>query len=165
MAFCTACGNQLTDNARFCANCGATSDGKSARAEASTQPTGSERVLYQDASGALVSTTRAVLASVTYPISSISSVRKAAVGKSCWGPVLGVIGLIALIGGIGDKDLGVGVFGAIALVIAGAIVNAKGEVAIVLATTGGETTALKSYDRAAITAIVEALNQAIVERG
>lgn len=86
-------------------------------------------------------------------------------GKSCWGPALIVIGVIMVISGIGDKDLGVGVGGVLTLALGLVIFCIKGELAIVLATTGGEKMALKSTDHATITAIIEALNQAIVERG
>jgi hypothetical protein len=84
---------------------------------------------------------------------------------SCWGPALIAIGLIALVIGIGGQSFGPGVFGVIMAAIGIAIGTAKKERAIVLATMGGETTALKSIDHATIATIVDALNQAIVERG
>lgn len=164
MSYCSSCGGKLSEDANFCASCGApTRTEKPLRETIAAADV--ERIIYQGASGALVSTTRAILNGVTYPIASISSVRMVEMGASCWGPALIVIGVIALMIGIGGRSPGPGVFGGIMLAIGIAIVRAKKERAIVLATMGGETTALKSIDHATIATIVDALNQAIVERG
>jgi hypothetical protein len=164
MSYCSSCGGKLSEDANFCASCGApTRTEKPLRETVAAADV--ERIIYQGASGALVSTTRAVLNGVTYPIASISSVRMVQMAASCWGPALIVIGLIALVIGIGGQSFGPGVFGVIMAAIGIAIVTAKKERAIVLATMGGETTALKSIDHATIATIVDALNQAIVERG
>lgn len=166
MAFCSSCGSQLTAGAKYCANCGAAASGSTALVDAKTQgPPGQERILYQNASGALVSTTRAVLSGVTYPIASISSVRMVTIAASCWGPSLIVLGVLALAVGFGGRSMGVGIFGGLMLLIGIAITAAPKEHAIVLVTTGGENLALKSTDHAAIATIVEAMNQAIIERG
>jgi hypothetical protein len=165
MAFCSSCGAKLSDAARFCSNCGVASVTTTVSANPAAESPRSEHLLYQDASGGLVSTTRAVLGGVTYPVSSVSSVRVLTVGKSCWGPWLLVIGLFAAISGYGEKSDGLLVFGVIALVAGAAIVFGKPEYAIALTTAGGEKTALKSKDRAAIDAIAEALNQAVIDRG
>src|SRR5579883_996496 len=76
MAYCSACGSQLTAAARFCANCGVEAAGSTAiLAAQAPAPLSQEQILYENAAGQLVSTTRAVLSGVTYPIASISSVR------------------------------------------------------------------------------------------
>jgi len=89
---------------------------------------------------------------------------------SCWGPGLIVIGGIFVITwfasmAAGQQDPTVLGVGFVPLVIGILIATVKRDRAIVLATTGGETTALKSKDYALITAIVESLNEAIVRRG
>ena len=166
MAYCSACGSQLTAAARFCANCGVEAAGSTAIVAAQAPaPVSQEQILYENTAGQLVSTTRAVLSGVTYPIASISSVRMTTIAGSCWGPVLLVLGVITLAIGLSGGSAGGAVAGGIMLLIGIAILATPKERTIVLVTTGGETMALKSTDHALIATIVEALNKAIVARG
>lgn len=100
MAYCSACGSQLTAAARFCANCGVEAGVSTAIVTAQAVPLSQEQILYENTTGQLVSTTRAVLSNVTYPIASISSVRMATIAGSCWGPALLVLGIITLAVGL-----------------------------------------------------------------
>lgn len=171
MPYCSGCGNQLLEGARFCASCGAPTSATTTGAVQQRESTNAETIFYEDSSGALVSTSRAVLAGVTYPIGSISSVRMGAVAVSCWGPLLTIWGALQVLitGGIvlaGTTDaLGGAAIGAVFLAIGIAILKRKRTLAIVLATTGGEAVALRSTNREAIESIVVALNKAIVARG
>lgn len=165
MAFCSSCGSQLIDGAKFCSQCGVIADAPRVAVDP-PERLGAERVLYQGPAGALVSTTRAVLAGVTYPIASISSVRVITIAMSCWGPVLILAGVITVIVGFTNNlQTQPLVIGAAMLALGLTIALTKRERAIILVTTGGETTALKSTDYETIDSIINALNEAIVERG
>ena len=124
-----------------------------------------ETIIYQSAGGQ-VSTARAVLNGVTYPISAISSVRMVRMPGSFWGGSLLLIGFFSALWSLVAQDASSWTITA-CLIGAGLwiLIKVHAPWAIVLRTAGGETTALKSQNYGDVLAVTEAINQAIVARG
>ncbi|QQR73349.1 MAG: hypothetical protein IPJ17_17960 [Holophagales bacterium] len=132
-----------------------------------------EKVLLQT-SEALVSTSRVVIAGKTYSTANITSVTKrftpASSGCAITLLVVGALGMLLGLGMMTSKSFGAGLG---QLIVAGAVAaggyfwfrSLKPTYHVVLSSASGEGTALSSKDGAAIDAIVNAISQALIERG
>ena len=121
-----------------------------------------ERVLFQK-SGIFVSNSRFVVASQTFAMRNITSVR---VEKQT--PALTIPGFLMLLGialaliGFISGGVPLGVIGVVALVIGVYWAwNSKDTFKVVLTTTAGEVVAYESYDTQLIADIIKSLNDSI----
>jgi len=121
-----------------------------------------ERVLFQK-SGIFVSNSRFVVASQTFAMRNITSVR---VEKQT--PALAIPGFLMLLGialaliGFISGGVPLGVIGVVALVIGVYWAwNSKDTFKVVLTTTAGEVVAYESYDTQLIADIIKSLNDSI----
>lgn len=107
-----------------------------------------------------VTNTRFISGSQTYAMSNITSV-KTAVKKPSWffPSLLLFIGAMTLITGAVLFGLVLAAIGAVLLVIQ------KTTYSIMLATSAGETSALKTHQKDYLDKVVNALNDAIIHRG
>jgi len=121
----------------------------------------SEKTLYQDPSGIVVSTSRVILNQTTYALSNITSVRCEKRSPS-YGPwvFFGLFGLILAMFE-GSRMLGFVILAACIL----AFILLKPTFRLILGSASGERTALESKQPAYIVKIVAAINDAIVARG
>lgn len=115
----------------------------------------------------LVTTTRFVVNGQTYAMNGVTSVKSLKKDPSRALPVIiGIIGFIAFASGVGSGSTFAAVFGL--AIFGGAWFLWKSqtpEYSVRLATASGEASALSSKDKSYITQVVEALNNAIVQRG
>lgn len=124
-----------------------------------------EDVLYQDSLGNLVSTSRAILAHVTYPIGAITSVSSREVTSPGLALVLILAGIAIGWYGLTSRAPTSTVIGAICLVLGFVVAARSRSFEVIISTAAGEKVALKSSKRAMIGDIVQALNDAIIARG
>ena len=117
--------------------------------------------------GVTVTNARFIAGNQTYAMSGITSVKSLRQDPSRTGPIiLGILGLLAIIGG-GDAMFG-GVRGAGVIALAASalfLLVQKTEFSVLLTTASGEVKALASRDGAFISKVVGALNDSIVHRG
>jgi hypothetical protein len=143
---------------------------------------GNEPIL--DERGVCVTTTRADLMGVTYPVNGVTSVRVTAVSPSLFplvflssagcivGPAVGfalslVLGQPSVDGEPSTLASVVGGLVMFALVSAGIVVTLRGKTTyvVVIGTAGGDRSALRTRDAEFARRVVEALNTAIERRG
>jgi hypothetical protein len=106
-----------------------------------------------------VTNARFISGSQTYAMSNVTSVKAfEEKPKRLWGVLALVVGLAVAI-----NSAAIGVF--ICLVAAIYLYMQKTVFHVMLATSGGETSALKTYQREYLQKVVSALNEAIVHRG
>lgn len=110
-----------------------------------------------------VSNSRFMVHGQTYAMNGVTSVRQAVNWPSrFWPIVVGVVGLLAMLGGgIGSITFGL-------LLLATAVIwwtQQKAQWLVVLSSASGETRALSSQDQSFIQGVIEALNQSIIHRG
>ena len=127
-----------------------------------------EKEYYSDGN-TRITNSRAIFGSTTYAMSNITSVSKKQIPPSSGagiffmaiGMLLGIIGLSSL-----PKISGLLVTGG-ALLVLGAILvqSAKSTYIVMIASSSGESKALESKNKVLVEKIVEALNEAIVDRG
>ena len=123
-------------------------------------------MLY-DSNGVQVDTTRFIVNGTTYPINTISSVQALQTKDKDWKLAIGAAigGLVA--GSALENSVG-GTIG-FAIIIGGFIgayyLRPKDLYYVNIATAGGEQQAYASYNANEISQIVDAINQAIVNRG
>jgi hypothetical protein len=124
-----------------------------------------EQEIYKDEI-VTVTTTRAILGGTTYAVANITSVRQlqepGALGVVMLGLALAVVGG-ALLDFLGSTAVALAL-GGVAIAIGGLIVR-KPRHWVLVGTAGAESRAIFSYDKSWTTSVVEALNQAIIDRG
>jgi len=125
-----------------------------------------EKPLFND-DQAIITSTRAILGGTTYAVANITSVRY----HEQPGPLgLVVFALFVALGGVMVADkyaaaTGLGlVVGGLALALIAFAVR-KSKHWVLVGTAGAETRAVFSYNKFWTTNVVEALNQAIIDRG
>ena len=121
-----------------------------------------EQILFEQ-DGVSVSNARFVVKGVTYPISAITSVRANRL-KSI--PFLAIVLVLTGFGILLGGEPALLIFGLAAIALGIMWVIKKKEIySVVLQTSSGETQVLESKDRQYIHAVVDALNNSIVQRG
>lgn len=166
MPFCGACGANVPGTTAFCADCGA-----SLATSAKPKQTQSvERVIF-DQCGVLISQTRFVCGSQTFPINGVTSIGTAVDEPKRKGPLITMaIGLAVFFGwlssGISSETVVPILFGA-ALFAIGLLIFIKQRPTfhVLLRSASGETKALSNKDGDLVKRIVGALNEAVVLRG
>ena len=115
----------------------------------------------------LVTTTRFVVNGQTYAMNGVTSVKSFKKDPSRALPVIvGIIGFIVFASGIGSGSTIAAIFGLALLAGAWFLWKSQSpEYSVRLATASGEASALSSKDQSYINQVVEALNNAIVQRG
>ena len=126
-----------------------------------------EQTFYADESGVRITNTRAIFNSTTYSMANISSIRSASTpAKRGFGIFLALLGFIVLIIGASSSATVAIVIGLIMLAIGILLAwAAKGEYHIMITSSSGEASALKSKNRGYIDRIAQAMNEAIIHRG
>jgi hypothetical protein len=122
---------------------------------------------YFSAPGVSVTRSRFVVEGQTYVVSNITSVKYFEKIPERGGPILfGVFGLVLCFLGLNWQSLYPAFIGLFCIIIAGVQWHSQNtEYSVVLTTAGGEIKALTNEDSDFIAAVVEALNQAIIDRG
>lgn len=120
-----------------------------------------------DANGVKITSTRAILGGKTYAMSNISSVSIGMIpanrGK---GYLALLIGAFVLLAGIADASAGGVVAGLLFLAVGYVLgILPKDTYLVKLGSASGEMDALSSTDRDFIDGIVNAMNEAIIQRG
>jgi hypothetical protein len=129
---------------------------------------------YYNQGNVRVTTSRFIVGEQTYSLGQITSVKteKIPPKTGCWAllmVVCGLGGLLALIAGFVDGSTstifsGTAILG-LAVLIFFAIQGSKDTYAVQITTSAGETSALKDRDPAKIRPVVEAINEAMIDRG
>jgi hypothetical protein len=111
-----------------------------------------------------VTNSRFISGNQTYAMSNVTSVKAYEKKPNrLWGIIGVVLGLV--VAGAGPEPDG-GIIGIIIAALAGIYLYMQKTIYhVMLATSGGETSALKTYQRNYLDKVVSALNQAIVSRG
>ena len=126
-----------------------------------------ERTYYSDDEGVRITGTRAIFNNTTYSMANISSIRTNEVPPKRGGAIFTIIlGIILLvIGASGDLSV-LTVIGIIVLLIGILWVwKASGEYHLMITSTSGEVSALKSTNKDYINKVTHAMNEAIIHRG
>lgn len=114
---------------------------------------------YFESGEVKVTNARFISGAHTFAMNNVTSVKPfTEQPKRFWPIVMLLVGL-----GVATNSIGIG----LAIVAAGAIVLyiQKTKYFVLLATSGGETKALMTHDRAYLNSVMNALNEAIVHRG
>lgn len=161
MAYCVHCGQNVTDEGKFCPQCGkskAVSVSGGSTAVVAVQKTETEKT-FLSTQGATVTNTRIIVPGKTYAMAGITSVRSTEISaKRGWPIFMAIIGAILL----ASQQFGWGIF-----LLAGGIIWAialKNSYAVAVNSASGEVQAVVSKDQEYIASIVQAVNEAIVYR-
>jgi hypothetical protein len=161
MAYCVHCGQNITDEGKFCPQCG---KGKSvlvsggSTAGVAVDRTETEKT-FLSTQGATVTNSRIIVPGKTYAMAGITSVRSTVIGAKRGFPIL-----VALVG-VFLLFIQQPVWGVVLLV--GGIAWAfalKDTHAVAINSASGEIQAVVSKDATYISSIVQAVNEAIVYR-
>jgi hypothetical protein len=163
---CNECGAQISDKAGSCPKCGNPLSG-GGQAVALAPPPQQEVSYYTDNSGVRVTSARVIIFNKTYSLANISSVSVFTQpakrgGLIVFGLALGLFG----VAGLSGKNSGCAIASLLAAGLAIAIAFMMNDSHFVRITAaGGETNALESKNRQYIQTVVDAINEAIVQRG
>jgi hypothetical protein len=130
-------------------------------------PPSRSEVIYYDAGQTLVTSARVVLDGVTYAMGNVTSVRTFRIEPNRMAPLIfTTLGLIGTLYGLSDRLWLLAIIG-IAAVVAGLLIwRSQGPTfTVLLGTAGTETHTQTSPDKRVIDAIVDAISQAIINRG
>jgi RNA polymerase subunit RPABC4/transcription elongation factor Spt4 len=157
---CQHCNRDIPADATLCPYCG-----KKIGEEEEQIP---EHEYLRDGN-TVITRTRAIIAGKTYAMGLISSVQMVKISpKRTWPVILLVVGIMLAVAGFASGEEGT-TCGGIGLVIAiggGAwLASLSDQYAVRIAAASGEMDALKDRDNKRIQKIVDALSQAITERG
>lgn len=120
-------------------------------------------VIFEDPN-VLVTPFRLVVNNKTYPIRNISSVSAVQLPKKQTLELILI--LIGILVGIGAKDIDYKILGGIIVLLGMFIlVNKKNVYAVLISTNSGEVKSLSSTNRDYIYAVVDSVNEAVVQRG
>ena len=127
----------------------------------------SEQTFYSDEAGVRITGTRAIFYNTTYSMANIASIRTVKIPPKRTGAIW------TIIIGVGLSIIGFSIDLSI-LTIVGVVIlllgilwvwKASGEYHIMITSSSGEASALKSKDRDYISRIAQAMNEAIISRG
>ena len=168
MSFCGQCGSAVAEGNSFCGSCGSRMSGiqasTSSGAAAAPAPV-PEKTFYQDPT-VMVTNSRCIVAGQTYAMSGITSVRPFTEVPSKGGPILlMIVGAVFVMAGLA-QSAAFGVLMGIGLIVASVLwLRSKKDIYhVVVHSSSGESRLIHSTDRAYITSIISALNEAIVFR-
>ena len=158
--FCINCGTAWIASAKFCSNCGNSSgtDSPNSELSSSLSTNKSEKVLFDD-KGVKITNARFVSGNATYSIANITSVRYERTDSNK------LIVVTCTLSGLLSIFLGYIPFSICLFIIAIVAYMADKKFKVIFITSAGESTGYEGKDLKLIEQIVEALNQAIVERG
>jgi len=124
---------------------------------------------YLEKPEATITKTRAIISGKTYAMGLVSSVQMVRIPPNrTWPIILLAVGIIAALVGFASGESGAmcGVVGLLIALGGGAWLGSlSDEYAVRIAAASGEVDALRSKDKENIQKVVDALNQAITERG
>lgn len=126
-----------------------------------------EQTFYSDDEGVRITNTRAIFDNTTYSMANISSIRTKEIPAKRGGGIFTIIlGLIILAIGVSAEITGLTIFGIIIFILGILWVwLATGEFHIMITSSSGEASALKSKDKGYIDKVTQAMNEAIIHRG
>jgi len=127
----------------------------------------SEQTFYSDETGVRITGTRAIFYNTTYSMSNIASIRTVEVPPKRIGAIWTIIiGLGLSIIGFSVDFSTLTIIGVVILLLGILwIWKASGEYHIMITSSSGEASALKSKDKEYIARIAQAINEAIISRG
>jgi RNA polymerase subunit RPABC4/transcription elongation factor Spt4 len=160
---CRHCDREIPFDAVLCPYCGKPVAETDEEEEEQDRP-------YLSSENAVITKTRAVIGGKTYAMGLISSVQMVKIApKRTWPIILLAVGILGALGGFASGDEGGMACGGIGLLLALAggawLASLSDEYAVRISAASGEVDALKSKDKASIQKVVDALSQAITERG